>query len=317
MAGKDEVSIQKVKEELGTKFDIKDLGKLRYFLGMTIVQNQEEHSTWIGQPAYTTRLLEKQEMLECKPVATPVEPGTHLEKLTVEEEAVNQQQYQSVIGSLMYLSVCTRPDIAYAVGALARHASKPGKPHWTAVKRVLRYLNGTKNQGIIFRRGESASIVGYSDADWAGDRQDRKSTSGYLFQIAGGPISWRSKKQDNVALSTAEAEYVALSFAAQEAIWLRRLTSELSSPADGPTTIREDNQSAIAMARNPQSHGRAKHIDITHHFIRECVNKEEVTLAYCPTGEMVADMLTKGLARQQFSTLCRKSGMENLVAVNE
>ena len=167
----------------------------------------------------------------------------------------------------MYLSVCSRPDIAFAVGSLARHSAKPGKSHWTAVKRVLRYLSGTINQGIIFRRSESASIVGYSDADWAGDRQDRKSTSGYLFQIAGGPISWRSKKQDTVALSTAEAEYVALSFASQETIWLRRLTSELNSPPDGPTTILEDNQSAIAMARNPQFHGRAKHIDIRHHFI--------------------------------------------------
>ena len=256
MAGKDEASLQKVKDELGTKFEIKDLGKLKYFLGMTIVQNQEEQSTWMGQPDYTTKLLEKHGMSECKPVATPVDPGTHLTTLNEKEEVVDQQQYQSVVGSLMYLSVCTRPDIAYAVGTLARYSSKPGRSHWTAVKRVLRYLKGTTNHGIVFRGGASGNIVGYSDADWAGDREDRKSTSGYLFQIAGGPISWRSKKQDTVALSTAEAEYVALSSAAQETVWLRRLISELNNPPDGPTTILEDNQSAMAMAKNPQFHGR-------------------------------------------------------------
>lgn len=119
-------------------------------------------------------------MGECNPVATPVDPGTHLTKLTEEEEAVDQQQYQSVIGSLMYLSVCTRPDIAYAVGTLSRYSSKPGKSHWTAVKKVLRYLKGRTHHGIVFRGGESGNIVGYSDADWAGDREDRKSTSGYL-----------------------------------------------------------------------------------------------------------------------------------------
>ena len=311
IAGKDEASLQKVKDELGTKFEIKDLGKLKYFLGMTIVQNQEEQSTWMGQPDYTTKLLEKHGMSECKPVATPVDPGTHLTTLNEKEEVVDQQQYQSVVGSLMYLSVCTRPDIAYAVGTLARYSSKPGRSHWTAVKRVLRYLKGTANHGIVFRGGASGNIVGYSDADWAGDREDRKSTSGYLFQIAGGPISWRSKKQDTVALSTAEAEYVALCSAAQETVWLRRLISELNNPPDGPTTILEDNQSAMAMAKNPQFHGRAKHIDLRHHFIRERVNDGEVKLTYCPTQEMVADILTKGITQQQFCNLRQRAGMES------
>ena len=313
LAGKDEVSIEKVKKELGSKFDIKDLGKLNYFLGMTIVQNQEEKTTWIGQPDYTARLLEKQGMKECKPVGTPVSPGTHLEKLAEDEEVVEQQLYQSVVGSLMYLSVCTRPDIAYAVGTLARFSSKPGKSHWMAVKRVLRYLKGTANDGILFRGGERKNLVGYSDADWAGDRQDRKSTSGYLFQIAGGPISWRSKKkQGSVALSTAEAEYVALSSAAQETVWLRKLISELKNPPECPTVILEDNQSAIAMAKNPQFHGRSKHIDIKHHFIRERVSEKEIDLTYCPTDEMVADMLTKGLNKQQFAILRQRAGMRSL-----
>ena len=165
-------------------------------------------------------------------------------KANEDEEALDQPLYQSVVGSLMYLATCTRPDIAYAVGMLARFSSKPNQSHWTAAKR---YLRGTVNFGILYR-GESG-VLGYSDADWAGDADDRKSTSGYMFLIAGGPVSWKSRKQSTVALSTAEAEYVALSTAVQECMWMQRLLSELGNPPDGPTTILEDNQSSIAMAK--------------------------------------------------------------------
>ena len=137
-------------------------------------------------------------------------------KATDDEEAVEQHLYQSLVGSLMYLSVCTRPDLTYAVGILARFSSKPNRSHWTAAKRVLRYLKGTANHGIAFTKSESGECLGYSDADWAGDQEDRKSSSGYLFQMAGGPVSWKSRKQDSVALSRAEAEYIALSSAARK-----------------------------------------------------------------------------------------------------
>ena len=161
---------------------------------MSVVQKQEEFTTWMGQPAYIEKLLKKQKMSDSKPVVTPVDPGNHLLKATEDEEAVEQQQYQSLIGSLMYLSVCTRPDIAYVVSTLARFSSKPNKSHWTAAKRVPRYLKGTADYGISFTKSESAECIGYSDADWAGDREDRRSTSSYLFQIAGGPVSWKSQK---------------------------------------------------------------------------------------------------------------------------
>ena len=163
------------------------------------------------------------------------------------------------------------------------------------------------NLGLFYSGG--SGVLGYSDADWAGDVDDRKSTSGYMFQITGGPVSWRSGKQGTVALSTAEAEYVALSSAVQESVWMRRLLSELEYPPGGPTTILEDNQSSIAMARNPKFHGRAKHIDIKHHFVREQVSDGLIRLKYCPTNEMVADILTKGLAQQQFSFLREKAGI--------
>ena len=307
LAGNDKAKMKSVKKKLSSKFDIKDLGKLSYFLGMSIAQNQEEKKTWIGQPAYTEKLLTKMEMSDCKPVKTPVDPGNRLVKTAEDEEALDQLLYQSVVGSLMYLATCTRPDIAYAVGMLARFSSKPNRSHWVAAKRVLRYLKGTMNYGLLYS-GDS-DVLAYSDADWAGDVDDRKSTSGYMFQIAGGPVSWKSRKQDTVALSTAEAEYVALSSAAQECIWLQRLLCELGKPLGGPTVILEDNQSSIAMARNPQFHGRAKHIDIKHHFVRERVSDGSIELKYCPTNEMVADILTKGLAHQQFSFLRGKAGI--------
>ena len=154
------------------------------------------------------------------------------------------------------------------------------------------------------------------DADWAGDQEDRKFTSGYLFQMAGGPVSWKSRKQDSVALSTAEAEYIALSSAAQETVWIRRLVTELGMEPEGPTTLMEDNQSAIAMAKNPQFHGRAKHIDIRHHFIREKVNGREIQLVYCPTGDMVADMLTKGLNQHQLRNLMGRAGVRSFEELN-
>ena len=155
--------------------------------------------------------------------------------------------------------------------------------------------------------------VGYSDADWGGDLDDRKSTSGYVFQISGGPVSWRSKKQTCVALSTAEAEYVALASATQEALWMRRLSAELSGgPPEGAVTIFEDNQSAISMTKNPQFHGHSKHISIKYHFVRDQVSDKTIKVEHCPTAEMIADMLTKALHKDQFTKLRRMVGLTSL-----
>jgi len=162
----------------------------------------------------------------------------------------------------------------------------------------------------LYSRSGSKKCIGYSDSDWAGDLDDRKSTSGYLFQISGAAVSWRSKKQTCVALSTAEAEYMALAGAAQEAIWMRQLSSELKNGPTEATTIFEDNQSAICMAKNPQFHGRAKHIGIKYHFIREQVSSGTVDLKYCRTDEMIADMLTKGLSRDRLTKLRNMAGIK-------
>lgn len=175
-------------------------------------------------------------------------------KASETDECVNQEKYQSAVGSLLYLSTRTRPDIAYAVGNTARFSSNPTQSHWTAIKRTMRYLNGTRNLGLTYKHNKNSELLGYSDADWAGDLCGRKSTSGYIFLLSDAAISWRSKKQTCVALSTAEAEYMALAIAIQEAIWLRQLISYLQKPKAElvkPITIFEDNQSAICIAKKP------------------------------------------------------------------
>ena len=176
------------------------------------------------------------------------------------------------------------------------------------------------NYGLHYSKDGSADCVGFSDANWGGHLDDRKSTSGYLFQLSGAAISWRSKKQTCVALSTAEAEYMALASAAQGAMWLRQLTTDLKSEPTGATVIFEDNQSSISMAKNPQFHGQSKHIAIKYHFIREQVCNNNVELKYCRTNNMIADMLTKGLHGEQFAKLRHMAGVKqylNILSASE
>ena len=310
LAGKNNEQIKEVKLALGERFDVKDQGELNYFLGVKIVQNHKAGTIWIGQPNYTEEVLKKFGMENCKPLAIPAEAGLKLTKGTEDSEYVDETHYQSVIGSLLHLSMRTRPDITFAVSHAARFCSKPTSQHMTAVKRILRYLRGTTHHGLLYnyQRNGSKAIVGYSDADWGGDTTDCKSTSGYMFQIGGTAITWQSKKQTCVALSTAEAEYVALSAAAQEAVWLKQLKQDLTGKNE-TVMIHEDNQSAIAIAKNPQFHGRVKHINIKYHFIREQVNNDNIVLKYCQTSEMIADMLTKALGRIKFEKLREMAGV--------
>ena len=312
LAGCDQRKMKEVKEALAHKFNIKDMGKLHYFLGIKVIQDEKTGDIWIGQPAYAETLLKRFGMDQAKPVSTPVSTGMKFVNATDDDECVDQQVYQSAIGSLLYLSVGTRPDITFTVGHMAKFCAKPTQQHWTGVKRIMRYVKGTVHYGILYTKQSSQECVGYSDADWAGDVNDRRSTSGYVFQISGGSISWKSRKQTSVALSSAEAEYMALAAAAQEALWLIQLTTELGSETTEPLTIYEDNQATISMTKNPQYHGRSKHVAIKYHFIREHVSDGSVQLEYCPTKDMVADMLTKGLPRVQLVKLRKMAGVVEL-----
>ena len=247
-------------------FKVKNMEELHHFMGGKVIQNPQTGEVWISQEAYAQSVLQKFGMENAKPIHTPVDASLKLMKMTEDCENVDQVQFQLAVGSLLYLSIMTRPDIMYAVKSAAKFCASPSKQHWTAVKRIMCYLKGTLSLGLLYRKDGSSDCIGYCDADWAGDMDDRKSMSGYVFQINGAAIRWRSKKQSCVAISTVEAEYVALASAAQEAIWMRQLLTDVRNPPRGPTRIFEDNQSAICLARNPQFHGRAKHIGIKHHF---------------------------------------------------
>ena len=181
--------------------------------------------------------------------------------------------------------------------------SDPSKEHWTGIKRLLRYIKGTLNFGLKFRAHGDEELYGYSDANWAGDVDTRRSTSGYVFKIADSTISWSSRKQATVAKSTTEAEYVSLSQATQEAIWMRQLLSDIGHKADKPTLLYEVNQGAIEIAKNQRFHSRTKHIDITFHFIRERISSNEIKVMYCESESMLADIMTNGLSKIRFEKL--------------
>ena len=204
----------------------------------------------------------------------------------------------------MYLSICTRPDISYAVGSLARYMANPTTVHWQAAKGVLRYLAGTSDYGITFGAGAAdLNLLGYCDADYAGDIDTRRSTTGYVFLYNGGAITWQSKRQQTVAVSTTEAEYMAAAAAVKEGLWLRKLLGDLHLETK-TINIMADNQSAIKLLRNPISSLRSKHIDVIHHFARERVMRQEVAFHYTSTDTMIADILTKALGGDKF-TYCR------------
>ena len=279
-------------KQLGSTFKIQDLGLLSWCLGIKIEQRAE--AIVLHQSKYVEDMLQQYSMQDSKPQATPAINV----RLTREDspkdgsaEAQHMQQvpYRSLAGSLNYAAVCTRPDVAFAVGEVCAHMNNPGERHWIAAKRVLRYLKGTSSVGIGFTKHcDELKLEGYSDSDWAGDIDTRRSTTGYIFTLAGGPISWSSKRQHTVALSSTEAEYMAITSSTQEAIFLRNILQDLGFEQTGP-----DNQSCIAMTLNPLKPRRTKHMDIRHHFVRDATNRGEVKASYLPTDKMPADCLTK------------------------
>lgn len=191
--------------------------------------------------------------------------------------------------------------------------SKPSKEHWQGVKRILRYIKGTINYGLIFKAEDNKGILaGYSDADWAGDIDTRRSTSWYVFQICGSTVSWCSKRQSSVSRSSTEAEYIALSMASQEAVWLSRLLKNVGVKQEEPILIYEDNQGAIELSRKPKFHNRTKHIDIAHHFIREKVKDKVIYVKYCETEQMLADIMTKPLSKVLFEKFKDKLGVKEV-----
>ena len=223
------------------------------------------------------------------------------------------RDYQAVVGALLYAAMCTRPDIAFAVQQLSRHLQATTAAHWTVAKRVLRYLQGTKALGITYHSSadrDTPTVYGYSDSDWGGDLDTRRSTTGYVFMLGGAVISWSSRLQPTVALSSTEAEYMAVCSAGQEAVHLRQLLTGLQFAPTSPTVIFEDNQGCIALSENPVHHQRTKHIDIRFHYTRDLVACGDIKLKYIPTADQLADLLTKALPAPRTQGLtCRLLGL--------
>jgi hypothetical protein len=217
--------------------------------------------------------------------------------------------YREVIGSLMYAAIGTRPDITYAVTALSQYLQNPGRPHWEQAKRVIRYLKGTRDHELKY--GASGGIEGFSDANWGNDIDDRHSICGYAFTLNGGAISWSSKKQSVVALSSTEAEYIAITHAAKEATWLRHLLSEIYSPLvlKYPMILYSDNKSAIELVKNATFHSRTKHIAIRYHYVREAYNDGIISLDHRGTEDMPADVFTKPLIRIKLNKFSHLLGL--------
>lgn len=288
VAGNSRTIMDQFKTAIAQRFKMKDLGTLKWMLGMQIIRDRKARTLEIRQTAYIDQMLEKFSMADCKPVTTPADGVLH--RLTSGQP---NAKYQSLVGGVLYAAMVTRPDIAYAVQALSRHmqASDNGHSHMLAAMRVLRYLKGTRMLGIKFgHKTKDTTLIGYSDSDRAGDVDTRRSTT-----MAGGAVSWASKLQATVALSSTEAEYIAACAATQEAIVLRQLLSDIHCPQSEPTVIYEDNQSCICLSKNPVVSNRSKHIDIRYHFTREKVDNGEVELVYVSTEHQLADLLTKPL----------------------
>nr|AAB70784.1 protease/reverse transcriptase [Volvox carteri f. nagariensis] len=286
-------------------FAVRDLGEARYYLGMEIVQDRRNRSIMLTQQRYVEQLLQRHSLENAKPRATPLPQGTRvLPASDTQPILTDSSGYRALVGELNYLATSTRPDIAHAqtshntLSMLARHMSAPTKAHMGLALGVLRYVSGTRALGLRYC-GDASNFCGYSDADWAGDPATRRSTTGYAFLLGSAAVSWSSQLQRTVAASSVEAEYQAAAAAVREALWLRKLASDLDlSP--GAVNVQLDSQGALSLGNNPITSVRSKHIDVHHHIVCERVARGEVKLSYCTTEDMVADILTKALGEVKF-----------------
>ncbi|TYK11079.1 Beta-galactosidase [Cucumis melo var. makuwa] len=305
LTGDDQTEISQLKQRMGDEFEIKDLGNLKYFLGMEVARSKEGIS--VSQRKYTLDLLTETGMLGCRPADTPIEFNCKLGN-SDDQVPVDKEQYQRLVGKLIYLSH-TRPDISFAVSVVSQFMQAPYEKHMEAVNRILRYLKNTPGKGLMFRKTNRKTIEAYTDSDWAGSVIDRKSTSGYCTFVWGNLVTWRSKKQSVVARSSAEAEYRAMSLGICEEIWLQKVLSDLHQECETPLKLFCDNKAAISIANNPVQHDRTKHVEIDRHFIKERLDSGSICIPYIPSSQQIADVLTKGLLRPHFDLCVSKLGL--------
>jgi hypothetical protein len=305
LASSDVSLLLETKKFLSSKFDMKDLGEASFVLGIEIHRDRNKGVLGLSQKAYIEKVLKKFSMHKCSASPAPMVKGDRYGDFQCPRNQYELDQmkvvpYASAVGSLQYAQVCTRPDLAFVTGLLGRFQSNPGIEHWKLVKKVLRYLQGTKGLMLTYRKSDSLQIVGYSDSDYAGD--DRKSTSGYVFTLAGGAISWKSSKQTVTTSSTMYAEFVACYEATGQVNWLKKFIPGLNvvDSIHKPLKLYCDNDPAVQYAHNNRSSGAAKHIDIKYYVVKDKVRDQIISLEHISTEKMLADPLTKGLPPNVF-----------------
>jgi hypothetical protein len=283
---------------MSKKYEMSMMGELKFFLGLQI--RQQKNGTFISQEKYLKDCLKKFDLIKCKTVKTPMPTSGFLDA-DEKGKPFDQKKYRSMIGSLLYLCA-SRPDIMLAVCICARFQANPKESHHVAVKRILRYLAHTPSLGLWYPKGTQFDLVGYSDSDWAGDRVDRKSTSGTCHFLGRSLVCWASKKQNCVSISTAEAEYIAAGSCCTQILWLKQTLKDYGIHVK-KIPLLCDNESAIKIAHNPVQHSRTKHIDIRHHFLRDHVQREDIVISHVRTEEQLADIFTKPLDEKRFCAL--------------
>lgn len=300
-------SIEHVQKCLCDNFDMKDLGDAKKILGMNIVRDRKNSTISLNQVSYVKKILSKFKMENAKSVNVPLAGHFILSKSQCpqsesELKEMENVSYSNAIGSIMYLMVSTRPDLAYALSCLSRYMSNPGMLHWQAVKWLLRYLKYSVNFGLKFSKcNDGVKLKGYVDSNYANDRDSRKSTTSYVFTLCGACVSWKSQLQSIVALSTTESKYVAITEAFKEATWLKGLITEIGFLKD-KTVVFSDSQSGIQLCKNPVFHDRTKHIDVRFHYLRDVVEKSLILLEKIPSQYNPADMGTKCLPVKNFQS---------------
>lgn len=306
-----EKAIWTLKRRLSEEFEMKDLREVKCFLGLNIRRDREAGTMTIDQQAYVKSVLERFGMSDCKPSAIPMETRLKLEK-EKDQKKRTDKPYRELVGCLMYLMVTSRPDLSAAVTYFASFQCCPTNEHWVHLKRVLRYLKGTADCKLEYKRSKSPlKLEAFADADWGNDLNDRKSISGFVIQLNGSTVMWTTRKQGSVALSTTEAELMALCQASCDVVWIRNLLKSIGQIVKQPITMFEDNQPCIAVTTDPRKHKRMKHIEIQHFFVRDLVDSGQIQLEYLSTEEQVADIMTKGLPSPRFCKLREKLGIIN------
>ena len=310
-------TIDDLKVFLSKHYKLRDLGEVEWYLGMEI--NRTDGVIILTQTKYINDLLQKHGMQDCSPASTPMMEA-RLKKAPDGYicEPQTLKEYQTLLGGIMHLMVITRPDLAYSISRLAEFSSNPTDDHWKVLKRVLRYLQGTKDLGLCYTRAPGLlSFSAWTDASWGEDPDDSRSTSGFVILLASGPVAYKSQKQQSVALSSTEAEYMGQTLAATNVMWVRGLLKELEiegTVPKGATIIYADNQGAIKLAENPVFQKRSKHIAIRYHYIRDLIKQGDISLEYRSTKEMIADGLTKPLGPIAFKEFIKSLGLTTVAA---